>query len=65
MNARETLRVYERLLSMIADRDPERVQALARRILEPMDRKTTDRLAELADVMGATSSTANAAKERV
>ncbi|MFK8002962.1 MAG: FadR/GntR family transcriptional regulator [Polyangiales bacterium] len=56
VNARETLRVYGRLLEMIADRDPERVQALARRVLEPLDRKTTDRLAELADVLGSTSS---------
>lgn len=65
VNARETLRVYERLLEMIADRDPERVQALARRVLEPLDRKTTDRLAELADVLGSTSSsTVNSADKK-
>ncbi|MFT5356383.1 MAG: DNA-binding FadR family transcriptional regulator [Polyangiales bacterium] len=58
VNARETLRVYERLLAMIGDRDPERVQALARRVLEPLDRKTTDRLAELAEVLGPTKAKA-------
>lgn len=51
VNAPATLATYDLLLERLGTRDPERVQSAARKVLGPLDRKTLDRLAELARVM--------------
>lgn len=48
VNAKATVMTYEGLLLLLRSRDPERVRAQARALLEPMDKRTMDRLAELA-----------------
>lgn len=48
-NAEQTLTVYQRLLELIAAREPRRVVRVARRILERLDRATLARVAELMD----------------
>ncbi len=50
VNAPATLRAYEQLLDLLEGRDPERVREMARRVLEPLDRVTLDRLAVIAEV---------------
>ncbi|MBX3247638.1 MAG: FadR family transcriptional regulator [Myxococcales bacterium] len=46
VNARATLLVYDRLLDLLEERDPAKIRELAKRVLEPLDRRTLDRLAE-------------------
>jgi DNA-binding FadR family transcriptional regulator len=46
-NAARTLDVYDRLLELIALRDPRRVQRIAARVLESLDHTTLARIAEL------------------
>jgi GntR family transcriptional regulator, transcriptional repressor for pyruvate dehydrogenase complex len=48
-NAEQTLVVYQRLLELIAAREPRRVVRMARRILDRLDRATLARVAELLD----------------
>lgn len=57
VNSSATLRAYEELLALLEGRDPERVRAMARRVLEPLDRVTLDRLAAIADKPPATAET--------
>lgn len=63
VNAPATLRAYDQLLVLLEGRDPERVREMARRVLEPLDRVTLDRLAAIADV--STDSPPPAERERI
>lgn len=48
-NARETLAVYDKVLDLIEARDPVRVQKVARRLLERLDRVTLERIERMAE----------------
>ncbi|HJL02445.1 MAG TPA: FCD domain-containing protein [Polyangiaceae bacterium LLY-WYZ-15_(1-7)] len=50
VNSRATLQTYDQLLDLIESRDPDRVRRLARTVMEPLDRRTLDRLAEAASL---------------
>ena len=52
VNAHATLKTYDALLDLLDTRDPERVRKVSARILAPLDRKTLDRLASLARLVG-------------
>jgi len=56
VNARHTVEVYRDLYEVLRSRDPDRIRAEARRLLAPLDKRTLDRLAELASVMGSEAS---------
>jgi len=51
VNARDTVATYDALLDLLETRDPDRIRKAAARFLEPLDRKTLDRLGALARVL--------------
>ncbi len=51
VNARDTLATYDALLDLLETRDPGRIRKAATRFLEPLDRKTLDRLGALSRVL--------------
>lgn len=51
VNARDTLATYDALLDLLETRDPGRIRKAAARFLEPLDRKTLDRLGALSRVL--------------
>lgn len=58
VNSKETVRVYRRLLVSVEARQPRDARKLALRILTPLDRRTLDRLSELAGLgLGGTPQT--------
>ena len=66
VNASQTLATYDLLLELLETRDPQRIRRAATRILEPLDRKTLDRLSALSRVLmaGAPGKSNVAATER-
>ncbi len=48
VNAPATLKTYDRVLELLESRDPDQVRAFARSAFEPLDRRTMDRLEEVA-----------------
>ena len=51
VSARETVKTYEALLDLLETREPERIRKAAGRFMEPLDRKTLDRLGALSRVL--------------
>lgn len=51
VNARDTIATYDALLDLLETRDPGRIRKAAPRFLEPLDRKTLDRLGALSRVL--------------
>ncbi|MBO6939590.1 MAG: FadR family transcriptional regulator [Deltaproteobacteria bacterium] len=60
VNARDTIATYDALLDLLETRDPARIRKAAARFLEPLDRKTLDRLGALSRVMAGGSAPAPA-----
>ncbi|MAQ17779.1 MAG: hypothetical protein CMN30_23660 [Sandaracinus sp.] len=51
VNAPQTLATYDLLLDLLETRDPDRIRSAATKVLEPLDRKTLDRLSALARML--------------